>query len=35
MGVPNPIQITQIIGNYAAGYESWGLKKEKGWNGLE
>jgi hypothetical protein len=30
MGVPNPIQITQIIGNYAASYESWGKNKKHG-----
>jgi hypothetical protein len=23
------------MGNYAAGYESWGIKIEKGWNGLD
>jgi hypothetical protein len=43
VGIPTPVsappffypQITQIMGNKAAGYESWGIKKEKGWNGLE
>jgi hypothetical protein len=24
-----------VMGNYAPSYESWGIKKEKGWNGLE